>query len=299
MNGPWQNGSYARLRSLDLVDYLASLGHTPLYVRRGFEYWYLSPLRSENKPSFKVNRLKNRWFDFGLFEGGDLIDFARRYYQCSLCELLEKDIAVQAHLPATDIFRHRPEDSENTIVIKAIERIHSGALIDYLHDRHIPLAVANRYCREAHYEISGRRYFAIAFGNDEGGYELRNRFFKGSSSPKAITSLPGNGSDVSVFEGFMDFLSYQTLMLGKPAEKSSFVVLNGAALFERARPFLERHEAIRLYFDSDATGDHYTEYACRLNEKYRDERALFSGAKDLNQWLMSAQVPQTRRFPRL
>jgi len=297
MGGPWQNGSYNRLRSLDLVDYLASLGHTPQYVRRGFEYWYLSPLRSENKPSFKVNRLKNRWFDFGLFEGGDLINFARRYHQCSLRELLQKDIdTAQTQLPAVDIL---PQQAEGRIVLNAIERIHSGALIDYLHDRHIPLAVANRYCQEAHYEISGRRYFAIAFGNDEGGYELRNRFFKGSSSPKAITSLPGNGSEVSVFEGFMDFLSYQALMLGKPAEKSSFVVLNGAALFERARPFLDRHEAIRLYFDRDATGDHYTEYACRLNEKYRDERALFSGAKDLNQWLMSAQVRKTRRFRRL
>lgn len=300
MRAPRQNDSYGHLRRLDLVEYLASLGHAPQYIRKGFEYWYLSPLRSENTPSFKVNRAKNRWFDFGLFEGGDLIDFARRYHQCSLSELLKKDIYGEpAALQVTATFRRQAESRENGIVLKAIQPIHSGALIDYLHERHIPQGVASRFCKEAHYEIGGRQYFAIAFGNDQGGYELRNRFFKGSTSPKAITSLPGDGGEVSVFEGFMDFLSYQTLTLGKPAEKSAFVVLNGAALFERARPFLERHQAIRLYFDRDATGDHYTEYACGLSEKYRDKRELFSGAKDLNQWLMSAQVSQKRRFPRL
>ena len=45
----------ADAKQLDLVDYLASLGHQPAKVRNQ-DYWYLSPLREEKTPSFKVNR---------------------------------------------------------------------------------------------------------------------------------------------------------------------------------------------------------------------------------------------------
>ena len=29
-------------------------------------------------------------------------------------------------------------------------------------------------CREIHYTTHGKRYFAVAFGNGGGGYEIRN-----------------------------------------------------------------------------------------------------------------------------
>ena len=34
-------------------------------------YWYLSPLRNERTPSFKVNDRINEWYDFGEATGGD------------------------------------------------------------------------------------------------------------------------------------------------------------------------------------------------------------------------------------
>lgn len=48
----------AAARQIDLVDYLASLGHQPQKVRNQ-DYWYLSPLREEkntiiqSKPAVK------------------------------------------------------------------------------------------------------------------------------------------------------------------------------------------------------------------------------------------------------
>lgn len=57
--------SCAEARQFDLVDYLASLGYQPQKVK-GADYWYLSPLREERTPSFKVNRGKNIWYDHGV-----------------------------------------------------------------------------------------------------------------------------------------------------------------------------------------------------------------------------------------
>ncbi len=39
------------------------------------------------------------------------------------------------------------------------------------------MAVPN--CEEVRYTLHGKRYFSIGFRNVSGGYELRNRFFKG------------------------------------------------------------------------------------------------------------------------
>ncbi len=48
----------------------------------------------------------------------------------------------------------------------------------------------------------------MGFKNNFGGFELRNKYFKGSSSPKEITLISNNSPDrLNVFEGFMDFLS--------------------------------------------------------------------------------------------
>ena len=67
---------------MDLVDYLHSIGHQPKKIS-GNDYWYLSPLRDEKEPSFKVNRNKNVWYDHGLGKGGTLVDFAMEYYHCN------------------------------------------------------------------------------------------------------------------------------------------------------------------------------------------------------------------------
>src|SRR5580765_8317906 len=76
-------------RQIDLVNYLESLDHHPQKVR-GNDYWYLSPLRNEKTPSFKVNRKLNLWYDHGLGKGGNIIDFAVLYHNCTIGEFLQK-----------------------------------------------------------------------------------------------------------------------------------------------------------------------------------------------------------------
>jgi DNA primase len=71
-----KNGaSCTEARQMDIVSYLSTLGYEPAKIRN-FDYWYLSPLRSEKTPSFKVNRKLNLWYDHGIGKGGNVIDFA-------------------------------------------------------------------------------------------------------------------------------------------------------------------------------------------------------------------------------
>lgn len=50
-------------KNIRLVDYLQSLGYTPVR-QQGVNLWYKSPFREETKASFKVNTEINKWYDF-------------------------------------------------------------------------------------------------------------------------------------------------------------------------------------------------------------------------------------------
>ena len=66
----------AEAKQVRIVDFLARLGHHTQHIKSG-QYWYLSPLRNERTPSFKVNDRINEWYDFGEATGGDLVELAK------------------------------------------------------------------------------------------------------------------------------------------------------------------------------------------------------------------------------
>lgn len=113
--------------------------------------------------------------------------------------------------------------------------LYNRVLLRYLAERGISSDVAVPNCREVRYTLHGKRYFAIGFRNVSDGYELRNRFFKASLSPKDI-SLMDNGSDTcNLFEGFIDCLSWLELGLGYGDD---YLVLNSVSSLERSFLFL-------------------------------------------------------------
>ena len=65
------------------------------------------------------------------------------------------------------------------------------------------------------YLTDGKPYFAVGFPNRSGGYEIRNKLFKGCIAPKDITHIQQEQPKEScyLFEGFMDYLSFLTLRL--------------------------------------------------------------------------------------
>ena len=181
----------------------------------------------------------------------------------------------------------KENEEEGRIKILYDKSISSLALIRYLHKRNISLSLAEKYCSEIIFKTYGKTNFALGFKNDSGGYELRNEFFKGSNSPKDITTFKNKGKKIAVFEGFFDFLSFISLLSKNEIRETDFCILNSLSFFDKSRAFLEGHEAIHLYLDNDAAGISKASYAKSLNEKYIDESHLYKNYKDLNDWVMN------------
>ena len=92
-------------------------------------------------------------------------------------------------------------------------------------------------------QLNDKIYKAIGFKNMAGGYELRSEYFKGSCSPKYVTySNNKDAKSITVFEGFFDFLSYQTIHQNQEQELTNFLVLNSLAFFERSLLLMEKHD---------------------------------------------------------
>ena len=257
----------AKANEYDLVEYLALLGYHPTKIRNT-DYWYLSPLRDESEPSFKVNKLKNIWYDHGMGKGGKLIDFLMQYFNCDLSEALHKISLFHQqdqlketagrirYLKSEDDRLPREDLSKAAIkILEAKEPITDVLLCQYLQKRRIDHDIANRYCKEVSYWLNDRQYRAIGFKNTAGGYELRNEYFKGSSSPKYVTYFDNKATNIAVFEGFFDFLTYQSIGQTEAQHLTNFLVLNSLSFFERSLLLMEKHERVHLYLDHDNAGE--------------------------------------------
>jgi DNA primase len=294
MNTINQMISLDEARQIDLVDYLSKLGHAPSKIRAS-DYWYLSPLCNEKTPSFKINRKLNCWYDHGIGKGGNLIDFAILYHNYTVGEFLKEiNGHFSFHQPVSVSQKEYHENAESKVAIINEKTISSLALERYLTQRRISIDIAREYCKEITYQINGKDYFGIGFKNDAGGYELRNQYYKSSSSPKDIKTFSFGANEAVVFEGFFDFLSFIVMQRNLPQIKADFVVLNSVSFFEKARSFMEQHENIRLYLDRDKTGQNYSRYALSLSNKYKDESELYKNHKDLNDWMMNIGKVQKR-----
>lgn len=282
--------SCRQANGLDLVDYLETLGHKPQKIRNN-DYWYPSPLREEKEASFKVNRKLNVWYDHGSGQGGNMVDFGTLFHQCSVSEFLQRLNSLSHQFPFHLHTNILPENMDQPrepgkIIILAARPISYLPLLKYLYKRAIPLDLANQYCKQTVFEIYGKKEVAIGFQNSGGGYELRSERFKASSSPKDVTLIDQNAHEISVFEGFFSFLSFQALHRNKEQPLTNFLVLNSLAFFEKSRPVMEKHTAINLYLDRDAAGLKATQQALAIFPKqYRDCSHMYTGFKDLNDQL--------------
>ncbi|WP_346239547.1 toprim domain-containing protein [Niabella insulamsoli] len=302
------SNNWETVKQIDLLDYLASLGHYPdKKMSRNQQYWYLSPLpgRNENTPSFKVDRQKNLWYDHAIGKGGSVIDLCMLYHGCSIPEALSKlEQFLSFHrgsLQAFPLFSATPSpDEKKKIKIVTTGPIQSPALISYLEQRKIPLPIAKSYCKEVQYELGSKIFYAIGFPNSAGGYELRNAHFKGSAAPKDITFFDNSKKDLYVFEGFFNFLSFAVI---RPQTSSGFtncLVLNSLAFFQRSRSLMERHNKIFLFLDRDLSGRQNTQRALSWNQemgsaKYTDASDLYKPRDDLNAWLIAGAGQQEQQ----
>ena len=209
--------TYQEANHISIKDYLKSLGILPA-VDKYYYGMYHSPFRQDDTPSFKVDYGVNLWCDFGTGEGGSLIDLVMKQHGCNaygaICRLEQYSSGNSFSFQGKEVSeknQHERKQPTSPIEIRKIQPLQNPALMDYLRSRNIPPEMAAHHVQEMYYRIGDKPYFALAFKNDAGGYELRNPRFKGSTSPKDITHIRQSGKkndSCFVFEGVMDYLSF-------------------------------------------------------------------------------------------
>ena len=276
------------IKTIPLAAFLSRLGHEPA-VRKGTRLWYKSPLRQEQTPSFKVETTLNCWYDFGIGKGGNIIDLATELYQSTDLRYLMRCIANSYPMPSVQTVapsysqRHSASSMERFEVVPLEHR----ALVAYLQERGIPAHIATANCKEAHYSVNGKPYFAVAFENVNNGWELRNRYFKGCRGRKDISYLPwsrdGPSTECAVFEGFIDYLSALTLDIISGADA---IILNSVVNVNKVVSYLRNYTVINCYLDNDNAGQTaLAELTAIYGSTVIDRSILYSGFKDLNEYL--------------
>jgi len=269
--------------SINIRDYLARMNIHPKKEKSYFGM-YLSPFRAELIPSFKVDFRKNLWYDFGSGEGGTMVDLAMKINSCTFPEAMRK-------LEGNETPSYQLTEKQNCIsyktTLRKVRPLKSTALCEYLAGRGINMDAARRQCSEVHYSIGDKIYYAIGFKNNSGGFELRNRYFKGTVSPKDITSFTIPTDECMIFEGFMDYLSYLTFKKQFRPQIDT-VVLNSAAHIDRAMNFLNGHYRVFAYLDNDTTGKRILSEITARHGNVTDLSMYFEPCKDLNEYLVKS-----------
>ena len=226
-------------RNISITEVLRKLEHFPKRESEK-EAWFLSPFRSETQASFKVSKILNRWYDHGKGIGGNVIDLVSQIFNCSVQEAL---VFLNENISFFS-FHQQPIfiQEENSIsIIKAKEIMHP-ALIQYLYSRNIPLAIARHYCKEVWYHSNNKQFFALGLKNHLGGWELRNKYCKNSSSPKAYSYLNITQNQLVIVEGMFDLLSLFKLDDKIPGN-SDIIVLNSIAFIKDIEQYI--HNSVK------------------------------------------------------
>ena len=276
--------SIEEIRDMPVTDFLHKLGEKPVR-QRGNEVWYHAPYRSDKTPSFCVNTKKNIWNDFGTGMGGDIFTLAGLMINSNDFMTQAKYIGEVTDNPieCSKPPKYEPEPIVPQFTDVEVKALGHPALLAYLRERGIPSDIATENCVEIHYRLHDKQYFAIGFSNENGGYEIRNKFFKGSIPPKAVSLIRNGSATVNVYEGFMDYLSGLTLGYGRTEDN---LVLNSVANREKAYRHLDGYDQIKCWLDNDDAGKKCLEaLQKRYGEKVKDFSVVFRPCKDVNEYL--------------
>lgn len=280
---------------IKIPDFLRAYGHEPTSQKGGYLH-YKSPLREDNKPSFWVNVEKDICGDFASGTIGDIISLAKLYYQSDERTALA-NIADCFRLGFFSFAEHPRQSQPPTkpsaaINIKHTQPLQNKALIQYAEGRGISAPTAQKFLMECYYSASesaqAKQYFAIAFQNDKGGFELRNKYFKGGTSPKGITTIKQASDTAVIFEGFMDFLSAEEFWHVKTGGYIPYNVIVLNSIVNRPYIDLKPYRFIKCFLDNDGGGvECFQKIAVDYPQAQNLSQKLFPDNKDFNDFWVS------------
>lgn len=292
-------------KSIPLAQILDILSRQPTQ-QKNHEAWYLSPFRNEKTASFKVNIPRNVWYDHGDGRGGDTISLVRFHLEdsgesCTVSDALRWLTNMTGQAPRIMPVVPQEDDKPETPThfIDHIQSIKHPLLIEYVEKRGIPLSVAQRYMKEVKVVNRETKKFFKALGmrNEDGGWEVRNEFFKGSIGRKNITVIRGsdpNSNEFHVFEGAFDFMSAIIQQENGQHFKGDTYISHSVSILPRVTPYVkdyERYEVGYTWMDNDEAGKKATialDDFFRTQDQllHKPQNALYAPYKDVNAWHM-------------
>lgn len=286
------------VKQIPISSYLKSVGFEPSR-QSGNRLFYHSPFNAQDKtPSFVVRPKQNDFKCYSSERYGDIIQFVMQFKNVDFIEAVKQ---LHEFEPNQNLFFfvckiNTEEISEDEpIKILKVKQLENKALINYVASRNVNIEIAKRYLTEIYYELYDKRFFALGFKNDLEGYELRNKFWKGGTSPKTITTVIGTKSDaLLLFEGFFDFLSYLTITKQHTPEYNSIISNSITSNLNRIYECLPSYSKIFCVLDNDRKG---REKQAELERYFRNIHFIdcshrYDGFKDLNEYLQSSRNAQ-------
>lgn len=282
-----------KAKSVDIAEFLAERGILPV-KESGGELKYHSPFRQDSTPSFSVNIQKNCFKDFGDEEKrGDVITLCQLLDNVSYSRAMETLLRFKGGTVPISFEKPQIKNSEpKKVVIKKILPLYSQNLRNYfLIQRNLEESVVKRYLSEISYENERGSFYAGCWRNDAGGYELRSPKFKGCLGKKAPTTFIQSDEvdTLTVFEGYIDFLSWLSL-LGKDAMSyTDVVVLNSLSLLtlDMMGKWRVHYDNVHLYFDNDTEGKKAVQKVRSVSMFQITDfsQTMYPNHKDLNEYL--------------
>jgi len=284
-------------KKIPLSKIMERLGFIPVKVEKnGSDIWYNSPFRNEKESSFHINIIKNIWYDFGLGKGGTVIDFGQEMINGNVSASLQY-LEQFSSIPKTS-FKYTQATSNNNInhneasnfsLVKATE-IQSPALKRYLKERCISINTADKFLKEVHFEnTNGKQYYGLGIENKSGGFEVRNKFMKASVGQKNISIIQGEipQNEISVFEGFFDFLSYVEDKKLSVDGVGDNIILNSLSFHQQAINFIKdgNYERTYTYFDNDVSGEKATDKFFEELLTVTPKNKIYQPHQDYNEYL--------------
>ncbi|MDP3471770.1 MAG: toprim domain-containing protein [Algoriphagus sp.] len=215
--------------------------------------------------SIAVDDKANVWFDHAAGKGGDIIAAVQEFENKSFFESVE---SLSGSVPKREFVpRQKPEIAQK-IVVEKVSEISHDALIQYIRGRGIDLQDIASFGKEVHWRNKGKRYFAVGFPNQSGGWVLRSPIFKGNILGGGISiQILGTVKSIKIFEGWFDFLSYLKL---SGATDFKAIILNSTANLNMRLilDILKEMQKVELYLDNDATGETYTNGFIKVAKLY-------------------------------
>ena len=216
--------------------------------------------------SIAVDDKANVWYDHAAGKGGDVIAAVQEFENKTFFESVE---SLSGFVPEREFVPRQKPEINQKIIVENVSEVGHDALIQYIRGRGIDLQDIAPFAKEVHWKNKGKRYFAVGFPNQSGGWVLRSSIFKGNILGGGVSiQILGTIKSIKVFEGWFDFLSY--LKLSGATDFQAIILNSTANLSMRLMlDILKEEQKVEIYLDNDATGEAYTNGFIKIAQLYQ------------------------------